>query len=278
MICGRIWLKVPQTIKVILEGRLSPGIYAKDVALELARLLGADGATYQTLEFCGPGATEMDLEDRLVLSNMSVEVGAKAGIFAADAKTLAYVRGRTPEPILPVTADAGAHYSREIVLDLPSIASKVAKPHAVDNVDSLRELSGTPIHMVFLGTCTGGRVGDFHQARRILDAAGHVAPGVLLVATPASREVEAELRRDGTLARLEALGAMVTPPGCSSCCGTCGPIPKDGANVMSTANRNFKARMGNARAFIYLASPAACAAAAATGRITDPRDFIGGLQ
>ncbi len=275
MICGRVWLKVPQTIRITLEGRAPSLVYPKDVALELARMLGADGAAYQALEFSGAGAAAMDLDDRLVLSNMSVEMGAKAGIFAADGKTLSYLRGRTSERLLSVDADADACYSRELVLDLSTLSSRVAKPHAVDNVDALRELLGTPIHMVFLGTCTGGRVRDLHGAWRVLEAAGRIAPGVMLVATPASREVEEELRRDGTLAGLKALGAIVTPPGCSSCCGTAGPIPKEGANVMSTANRNFKGRMGNSKAFIYLASPAACAAAAATGRITDPRDLLG---
>lgn len=275
MICGCIWLKVPQTMKVILVGRRPPHVYPKDVALELARLLGTDGAAYQALEFHGHGSTEMELDERIVLSNMSVEMGAKAGIFAADSKSLAYLQRRTKETGEPVAPDADARYSREIVLDLSSISPRVAKPHAVDNVDALRALGGTPIQMVFLGTCTGGRVQDFHQARKILDVCGQIAPGVQLVATPASREVETELRRDGTLARLEALGAIVTPPGCGSCCGTAGPIPKDGANVISTANRNFRGRMGNAKAFIYLASPAACAAAAATGRITDPCDLLG---
>lgn len=275
MICGRIWLKVPAAVRVVLNGCLPPYVGAKDVALELARLLGADGAAYQAIEFSGPGAAEMELDDRIVLSNMSVEMGAKAGIFAADAKTVVYLQGRAPQPILPVDADADAPYVREITLDLPSLAPRVAKPHAVDNVDEPRSLAGTPIHMVYLGTCTGGRVRDFHQALRILETAGRIAPEVLVVATPASREIEATLRRDGTLAKLETLGARVASPGCGACCGTAGLIPKDGANVMSTANRNFKARMGNASAFIYLASPASCAAAAATGMITDPRDLPG---
>jgi 3-isopropylmalate/(R)-2-methylmalate dehydratase large subunit len=276
MICGRIWLKVPQTIKVVLTGQLRANVYPKDIALELARRLGADGAAYQAIEFHGPFAPGMDLEDRLVLSNMSVEMGAKAGIFLADPKTITYLRGRTSEVIQPVAADVDARYIREITLDLSQLVPNVARPHAVDNVDTIRKAIGIPIQMVYLGTCTGGRVRDFHQARKILDAAGGIAAGVQLVVTPASREVEAELRSDGTLQRLEAMGAIITPPGCGSCCGTAGPIPRDGSNVMSTANRNFKARMGNATAAIYLASPASCAAAAATGRITDPSDFAEG--
>ena len=271
MICGRIWLKVPQTIRVVLDGLPPDGVYPKDIALALAGRLTADGAAYQAIEFEGPAADAMDLEDRLVLSNMAVEMGAKAGIFRADSKTIEYLKARTSEEYQAVRPDTDAQYSREIVLDVSSLEPEIAQPHAVDNVTRLREALGTPIQMVYLGTCTGGRVRDFHQALRILEAAGRLAPGVRLVATPASREVEIELQRDGTLGKLRALGATLTPPGCGSCCGTAGPIPQDGANVISTANRNFKARMGNARASIYLASPAACAAAAVTGRITDPR-------
>jgi 3-isopropylmalate/(R)-2-methylmalate dehydratase large subunit len=276
MICGRIWLKVPQTIKVVLTGRLRANVYPKDLALELARRLGVDGASYQAIEFHGPGASGLDLEDRIVISNMSVEMGAKAGIFTADSKTIDYLRNRTSEAIRPVEADADARYIREIALDLSELEPNLARPHAVENVVSLRKATGIPIRMVYLGTCTGGRVRDFHQALRILVAAGGIAAGVQLVATPASREVEAALRSDGTLQQLEAMGAVVTPPGCGSCCGTAGPIPGDGVNVMSTANRNFRARMGNATAAIYLASPASCAAAAATGRIADPSDFAEG--
>jgi len=133
-------------------------------------------------------------------------------------------------------------------------------------------VAGTPVHMVFLGTCTGGRVSDFHEALDILErCGGRLAPGVQLVVTPASREVYLRLTADGTLGKLAAMGAIVTTPGCGACCGTSGAIPGDGMTVISTANRNFKARMGNATASIYLASPAACAAAAITGRITDPR-------
>ena len=272
MICGRIWLKVPRTIKVVLTGKTGPGVFPKDIALAVAGILGADGAAYHALEYDGPAVADLDVEDRLVISNMSVEMGAKVGIFGADVKTMAYLDGRTAEPVTPVEADADAEYSREVTLDLSRLTPNIARPHAVDNVVGIGEAIGTPIQMVFIGTCTGGRVRDFHQALQILRAAGGIAPGVHLVITPASRDVEAELRRDGSLDSLAAMGATITPPGCGPCCGTAAPVPGDGVNVISTANRNFKARMGNATASIYLASPAACAAAAVAGRITDPRD------
>jgi 3-isopropylmalate/(R)-2-methylmalate dehydratase large subunit len=272
MICGRIWLRVPRTIKIVLTGRPSPGVYPKDIALALAGLLGADGAAYQAVEFTGPAAAALDLEDRLVLSNLSVEMGAKAGIFGADVKTIEYLAGRTAETLASVDADADADYSRDITLDVSPLTPMVARPHAVDNVVAIGDLAGTPVQMVFIGTCTGGRARDIRQSLAILRAAGRIAPGVRLVIAPASREVEHALERDGTLESLAAMGATILPPGCGPCCGTAPPTPADGSNVLSTANRNFKARMGTATASIYLASPATCAAAAATGRITDPRE------
>ncbi len=273
MICGRIWLKVPATIRVVLIGTLGHGVYPKDIALALAGRLGADGAAYQAVEFHGPGAGGLDVEDRLVLSNMSVEMGAKAGIFRSDTKTGRYLFSRTRQAYTPVEPDADAVYAREVHLDLAQLTPAIAKPHRVDLVAGVGEAAGTSIDMVFVGTCTGGRARDIRQAASILFSAGRIAPGVRLIIGPASREVETELRRDGTLDRLAAMGATIIPPGCGPCCGTSPPIPLDGASVISTANRNFKARMGNATASIYLASPATCAASAVTGRITDPREF-----
>jgi 3-isopropylmalate/(R)-2-methylmalate dehydratase large subunit len=250
---GQVWLRVPESIRIRIEGELRPGVFAKDVALHLAKLLGADGATYQALEFAG---REMDLDTRLVLANMSVEMGAKNAVFPGA-----------------VAADAEAKYDREIFLDLTTLTPQVALPHQVDHVIGIQGALGTPVGMVYLGTCTGGRVGDFHEARDILKAGGGVAHGVQLVVTPASRTVLETLSRDGTLADFIAMGAVVITPGCGSCCGTCGSIPGDGVNVISTANRNFKGRMGNSAANIYLASPASCAAAAVNGAISDPREY-----
>ena len=151
---------------------------------------------------------------------------------------------------------------------------QIALPHQVDHVVDVSEAAGTPVAMVYLGTCTGGRASDFHEARDVLKAGGGVAAGVQLVVTPASRLVLETLTRDGTLADFIAMGAAIVTPGCGSCCGTCGAIPGDGVNVISTANRNFKGRMGNGSAMIYLASPASCAAAAVRGRIADPREVM----
>jgi 3-isopropylmalate/(R)-2-methylmalate dehydratase large subunit len=268
MMTGTIWLRVPETIRITLTGRRAAGVAPKDVALALVGELRASGADYQTAEFTGDGLNLFSLEDRLVLSNLLVEAGAKAAIFAHDANTSEYRAARGGDRGSPVQADAGAHYGREILCDLSTLTPRVARPHLPDDVVPLSEVSGVPVQMVFVGTCTGGRVIDFHEAfDAFARAGGRVATGVQFVLTPASREVEERLRADGTLDRFISAGAIVTTPGCGACCGTSGVIPGDGMTVLSTANRNFKARMGNATAQIYLASPAVCGLAAAAGRI-----------
>ena len=272
MLTGQLWLRVPASIRVVLEGVPTPGVAAKDIALAMIAALGAAGADYHALEFSGPSARELTVDDRLVLSNLAVEAGAKVAIWEVDDLLRAALAARGIGEIDPVSADPGARYARELVIDLSSLSPRVALPHSPGNVVPIDLAPDTPVHMVYLGTCTGGRVSDYHEALAVLErGGGRVADGVQLVVTPASREIERQLVADGTLEKLARMGAVITTPGCGACCGTSGVIPRDGMNVISTANRNFKARMGNATASIYLASPAACAAAALTGRITDPR-------
>ena len=272
MMTGRIWLRVPETIKVILTGARARETAAKDVALALVGLLGAEGANYRAIEFHGDSSGTFSIDDRLVMCNLAVEMGAKAAVWSVDDITTAFLADRTTTTGRPVLADADANYVREIVVDVPAVDARIALPHAPDRVARLFEAVGTPVQMVFIGTCAGGRVQDVHEVLAIIErGGGHLAAGVQLVVTPASGEVQRRLDADGSTARLRALGAIVTTAGCGACCGTSGVIPADGTNVISTANRNFKARMGNASASIFLASPAACAAAAVTGRITDPR-------
>lgn len=270
LLCGQLWLKVPASIRVVLHGRLSPQASAKDVALLLARRYGADGASYQVLEFTGPGVATLDMDDRIVLSNMAVELGAKAGIFPCDAVTTAWLAQRPAAPALhapagPVAADPDAAYASTIELDLATVVPQVALPHRVDNVVDAAAVPRTAVDIVYLGTCTGGRVKDYQEALEELTAGGGIAAGVRVIVTPASEAVRAELERRGMLAAFVALGAEIQAPGCGSCCGTCGSIPADGDRVLSTANRNFKGRMGNPAALIYLASPRVCAAAAVRG-------------
>jgi 3-isopropylmalate/(R)-2-methylmalate dehydratase large subunit len=253
MLTGKVWLRVPETIRVVLRGRRPAGVSAKDVALFLIQKLGGDGANYQTIEFAGDALPAFALSDRLVLCNLMVEAGAKAAVFPG-----------------PIASDPLARFHRAVDCDLAEVTPQVALPHAPDNVVPLRAAAGVPVQMVFIGTCTGGRAVDFREAwDAFARAGGRLADGVQLVLTPASRDAHDEIRADGTLERFLTAGAMLTTTGCGACCGTSGVIPGDGMTVLSTANRNFKARMGNATAEIYLASPAVCGAAAATGRIPE---------
>jgi 3-isopropylmalate/(R)-2-methylmalate dehydratase large subunit len=250
MLTGQVWLRVPETIEVTLRGRRAPGVAAKDIALALLAEIGPDGANYQALEFRGSAADALSREERLVLCNLAVEMDAKAAIFPDAA------------------AEPGARFARRVSLDVSSLTPRIALPHAPHNVVELTTAAGTPVQMVFVGTCTGGRVSDLHEFMQAFDrAGGRIAKGVEVVVTPASLKVEEELKADGTLRRLAEAGATITTAGCGACCGTSGVIPRDGMNVLSTANRNFKGRMGNRTASIYLASPASCGAAAATGCI-----------
>jgi 3-isopropylmalate/(R)-2-methylmalate dehydratase large subunit len=276
MITGQVWLRVPETIQIVLTGARPAWLSAKDVALAVLAELGAEGANYHAVEYAGPSLGECSLEDRLVLANLTVESGAKTGLFPADDVTHAYLRNHgvpSSEPSTAVNSDVGARYARTISIDLQTVGQRVSLPHAPEHVATLDAAAGTPVQMVFIGTCTGGRVSDVRAAMAVLDqAGGRIAAGVQVIFTPASRDVYLELLDDGTVRKLAAMGVVITTPGCGACCGTSGAIPGDGMTVISTANRNFKARMGNATASIYLASPAVCAAAAVTGRITDPRD------
>lgn len=273
MISGRVWLRVPETIRVTLGAGRPWWLAAKDVALDIVAALGADGANYRSLEFHGAGVGEWSLEERFVISNLAVEAGAKAALWSADLATQGYLAGRGTGVVAVFAGDDDATYSRELAIDVSALTPRVAIPHSPNDVVLVERVAGTRVDMVFLGTCTGGRVVDFHEALNVIErAGGKLAPHSQLVVTPASREVYLRLIEDGTLRKFVAMGAVVTTPGCGACCGTSGAIPSDGMNVLSTANRNFKARMGNATASIYLASPAACAAAAVAGHIVDPRE------
>lgn len=269
MFCGQVWLKVPASIRVQLSGNLRAGVSAKDVALTLVGLLRADGAAYRALEFGGPGVAALDMDDRIVLANMAVEAGAKAGLFPFDAHTRAWlakiIGADAVAALTGESADEGASYFETIAIDLGEVEPMVALPHRVDQVMPLAAAPATRIGMVYLGTCTGGRVKDYCEALAVLRSGGGVGKGIRLVVTPASEPVRAELEASGMLREFEALGAEIHPPGCGACCGTCAGTPVGDVRVASTANRNFKGRMGNPEAQIFLASPAECARAAVTG-------------
>jgi 3-isopropylmalate/(R)-2-methylmalate dehydratase large subunit len=275
MASGKLWFKVPETMKVTFSGELQPGVFSKDLVLYLAGQLGADGATYKALEIGGPVIDALSVDARMTISNMAIEVGAKAGLMAADAKTLAWFEGRGERVPAPVAPDADAVYSEELTIDASPIGPQIAKPHSVDNVSPIDEVAGTPIAQGFLGTCTNGRLEDLGIAAGILKGR-KVNPDVRFIVAPASRQILLDAIEAGYIQTLVEAGAALVTPGCGPCVGTHNGVPSDGENVISTANRNFKGRMGNSTAFIYLGSPATVAASVITGVITDPRPFLEG--
>lgn len=274
MALGETWLRVPRTIRVELVGELPAGVYAKDAILHVIGLLRADGATYRALEFGGPLVAALDVDDRMTLCNMAVEAGAKTGLVASDEKARQFLEGygRASE-WKPVAADAGADYERTVTVDIASLSPTISLPHTVDNTVPIEDVGEVPIDQVFLGSCTNGRLTDLRIARDILK--GHeVHRRVRLIVVPASRRVYAEALREGILGDLVDLGAAVVTPGCGPCVGVHAGALADGERCLATSNRNFKGRMGNPSAFLYLGSPAVAAATAMEGRIADPRKYL----
>ncbi|MGB9792408.1 MAG: 3-isopropylmalate dehydratase large subunit [Thermacetogeniaceae bacterium] len=273
MISGKMWFKVPETVKFVCHGRLPFGVYSKDLILYLIGQVGADGATYMSAEFTGEAISALSVEARFTISNMAVEMGAKVGLMEADEKVWEWVRRHSSGKFEGVKPDPDACYARILEYDVSGLEPQVAKPHRVDNVAPVSEVAGTPIHQAVLGTCTNGRLEDLRIAASILRGR-KVHPDVRLIVAPASRQVFLDAMDEGIIQELVRAGAAVVTPGCGPCVGTHNGIPSDGENVISTANRNFKGRMANNKAFIYLASPATVAASAITGVITDPREYL----
>jgi 3-isopropylmalate/(R)-2-methylmalate dehydratase large subunit len=271
---GRTWFRVPESIHIVLIGRFNKGVLAKDLVLSLIGQIGADGATYKSLEFGGVGVSTLSISDRLTVSNMAVEAGAKVGIFPADEVTHAYLRdlGRASD-YKPITADADAVYEQTISVHLGQLEPMVSRPHTVDNTAPVRQMAGTKIHQVLIGTCTNGRLEDLKIAADILKGKKR-HPDTRLVVTPASRKILLDAVKAGLIQTLIEAGAVIMPPGCGACLGLHQGVIGDGEICLSTANRNFKGRMGSAEGFIYLSSPATAAASAIKGEITDPREFI----
>ncbi|MEO0123505.1 MAG: 3-isopropylmalate dehydratase large subunit [candidate division WOR-3 bacterium] len=274
MAMGRTWFKVPETFRIEVKGKFQPGVGAKDLILYLIGMIGADGATYKALEFGGETIDNMSMESRFTLSNMAVEAGAKTGLIASDKITREYLKrmGRLKD-WRPLAPDKDAKYERIIEIDASKLEPQVACPHTVDNTKPVKELKGTKIHQVFIGTCTNGRIEDLKIAASILKGK-KVAPGVRLIVVPASRMVFLEAMKLGLLDVFVRAGGIILGPGCGPCVGVHEGILGDGEVCLSTANRNFKGRMGNPEGFIYLSSPATAAYSAIKGVISDPREIL----
>jgi len=262
---GRTWLRVPETVKVTFRGQLAPSTTAKDAALEMVRLLTADGATYMSIEIhLVDGAESLTLSQRLTLANLTVEAGAKCGLVVPSGEILQMYD--LPDWLSP---DPDAVYAREVEIDLSNLTPRVAVPFYVDNVEEVEKVRGKKVDQVFVGTCTNGRLDDLHQVAEILKGR-KVAPGVRLLIIPASSQVLEQATADGTLLTLLQAGATLGTPGCGPCMGRHQGVLAPGEVCVSTSNRNFRGRMGAADAEIYLASPRVAAATAVAGYITTP--------
>ncbi len=263
---GELWVKVPETIKVTINGVLPEGVTSKDIILRIIGDLTAAGATYQALEFTGDTIDNMSVASRMTMSNMAIEAGAKCALFTPDEKTAEYCQIELDEFQKNLVGDADAVYARELVYRAEDFVRVMACPSQVDAIKPVSDLTGTKIDQVFIGSCTNGRLEDLQRAAAVLKGK-KVAPFVKLIVTPASRKIYREATADGTLLTLAEAGAIITHPGCGLCCGRSGGILTDGERVVATNNRNFLGRMGTSKVEIYLASPVTAAKCAIAGEI-----------
>lgn len=271
-ITGKLWMKVPETFKIVLNGEFPAGVYAKDLMLHLIGKLGADGCGYKSVEFYGNTVSSLSVSERMTVTNLAMEMGVKCVFVPPDAKTAEYLEGRNQKGYQPVLADADAVYEKEIEVDIPRLEPMVACPHEVENTKPIGEVQGTPIDQAFLGSCANAKYEDLVVASKILKGR-KVHPNVRLIITPGSKKIMLEAMNSGVLQTLLESGGMVTNPGCGACAGDGGMLA-DGEVCLSTANRNFLGRMGSNKSQIYLSSPATLAASAINGVISDPREFF----
>lgn len=271
---GKTWFRVPESIKVNVTGAFPKGVSGKDLILYLIGMLGADGATYKSLEFSGNTVASMSISQRFTIANMAVECGAKVGLFPADniARDYLLAQGR-PNDYQPIFPDADAIYERTIKISAAKLEPTLSKPHTVDNTAPVRELKGTKVQQVYIGTCTNGRLEDLAIAATILKGK-KCHPQTRFIVAPASRRIMLEALEADYIQTLIESGAVLLPPGCGPCLGLHQGVLGKGEVCVSTSNRNFKGRMGNPEAFVYLASPATAAATALYGEITDPREVL----
>ncbi len=271
---GKTWFRVPESFLIELNGIFPRGVYAKDLILYLIGKIGADGANYKALEFIGEALAQITMSQRLTIANMAVEAGAKVGLFPGDKITRDFLiehgRGDKYKQLYP---DTGANYEQVISLNLDQLEPMLSLPHSVDNVRPVTRVKRVKIQQAFIGTCTNGRLEDLAVAAEIFKGKKK-CPGTRLLIAPASRQVLILAIEKGYIKSLLEAGAIILPPGCATCLGLHQGVLGDGEICLSTANRNFKGRMGNPEAMIYLASPATVAASAIRGEITDPRDFM----
>ena len=267
---GTMWIKVPETIKVVINGKLPENVMSKDVILRLIGDLGADGATYKALEFSGSAVENMTVASRMTISNMAIEAGAKCALFTPDEKTAEYCDITLNDYQKSLAGDADANYCKVMEYKAEDFVPVMACPSQVDKIRNVSELEGTEIDQVFIGSCTNGRLEDLAAAAEVLKGK-KVANFVKLIVTPASRKIYRQADEMGILDTLAEAGAIITHPGCGLCCGRTGGILTDGERVVATNNRNFLGRMGTSKVQIYLASPKTAASCAVAGKIVSPQ-------
>ncbi len=269
MASGKNWLRVPYSVKMVINGKPPKGVFAKDVILYIIGKLSASGCTYMSVEFSGGYIEDLSLDARFTICNMAVEMGAKCAIMPGDKKVMDWLSRHSKRKPVPQEADKDARYLNAYEFDVSKLEPQIAKPHKVDNVSDISEVEGQKIDQAYVGTCTNGRLEDLKVVAGVLKCRA-VNPSVKFIIAPASKKVYLEALEKGFIATFIKAGAVVISPGCGPCVGTHGGIPADGEVVISSANRNFKGRMGNPNAFIYLASPLTVACSAIEGRIVNP--------
>ena len=272
MATGELWFRVPETIRFVLSGEMKRPLTSKDIILKIAGDYSSEVAQYKSVEFTGPAARAMSVDSRMTMSNMSIEIGAKFGLFEFDDKASAYLKGKT-EGISAVTADEDARYEKVYDIDINHIEPQVALPHAVDNVKPVSQVHDVLIDQAVLGSCTNGRLEDLDIAASLVKGK-KIHDRVRMLVIPASWNIYQGAIANGTLATLVSAGCTILNPGCGPCFGSYGGLLAPGERCISSTNRNFKGRMGSGQAEVYLASPATVAASAITGRITDPREIM----
>jgi len=270
---GKLWLKVPETIKMIIEGKLQDMVMAKDVILYIIGKIGSDGANYKAIEFYGETVKNFSVASRITISNQAMEAGAKVAIVPPDEKTLDYLKGRVKGDVEPISADKDANYEDVLEFDVSDLEPQVACPHAVDNVKPVSEVAGIEINQAVLGSCTNGRLEDLEIAARILEGK-RIASSVRMIVVPASREVYLEALKKGYIEIFLKAGATIINPGCGPCLGAHQGVLASGEKAITSTNRNFRGRMGSPDSEVYLASPATVAVSAIKGEIADPREVL----
>jgi 3-isopropylmalate/(R)-2-methylmalate dehydratase large subunit len=274
MILGKIWLRVPETIRVVVEGKLPIGVYGKDIILHLIGKIGAAGATYKALEFTGETIENLEMAGRMTIANMAVEAGSKVGLFPSDETTRKWLtRMGRPQDFKELYPDPDAIYENTVRINAKELKPTIACPHQVDNIKTIDEIGEIEVDQVYLGTSCNGRLEDFQIAAKILKGT-KIHPKTRLIVTPGSHLVYMETLKDGTMEILVESGALALPPGCGACVGLHEGVLGDGEVCLATQPRNFKGRMGSPKSFIYLGSPAVAAATAIEGKIADPRKYL----